>query len=193
MIRTSDDTAEARDRLRQVFDLSEVQATYILDMQLRRLTRLSRLEVERERDELVETIAALTAILDDDALLRRTVSSELADVAKAHSTPRRTVLLESVGLPVAASASPLEVADDPCHVLLSSTGLVARTTERRPAPDRRSTGRTRRGGLRGDDDGSRRDRAGDDGGTGRSPLGRRPPGTAADRVGAVPGGRCSAG
>ena len=84
VIRTCDDAAEARDRLRQVFDLSEVQANYILDMQLRRLTRFSRLEVERERDELVETIAALTAILEDDALLRRTVSSEL------RRSPRRT-------------------------------------------------------------------------------------------------------
>ena len=44
------------------------------------------------------------------------------------------MLLESVGLPVAASASPLEVADDPCHVLLSSTGLVARTTSADPLP-----------------------------------------------------------
>jgi DNA gyrase subunit A len=89
---------------------------------------LSRAEVERERDELQETISELTAILEDDALLRRTVSTELADVAKAHTTPRRTVLLEAVGLPVSASASPLEVADEPCHVLLSSTGLIARTT-----------------------------------------------------------------
>jgi DNA gyrase subunit A len=128
VIRSSDDTTEARGRLRQVFDLSEAQANYILDMQLRRLTRLSRIEVERERDELVETITALTAILDDDALLRRTVSNELADVAKAHTTPRRTVLLESTSLPVAASAVPLEVPDEPCHVLLSSTGLIARTT-----------------------------------------------------------------
>ena len=64
-----------------------MQATYILDMQLRRLTRFSRLELEKERDELVETIAALTTILDDDALLRRTVSSELADVAKTHGDP----------------------------------------------------------------------------------------------------------
>jgi DNA gyrase subunit A len=134
VIRTSDDTAEARDRLRQVFDLSEVQANYILDMQLRRLTRLSRIEVERERDELTETISQLTAILQDDGLLRRTVSAELAEVAKAHTTPRRTVLLESAGLPVAASARALEVADEPCLVLLSSTGLIARTTTADPLP-----------------------------------------------------------
>ena len=56
------------------------------------------------------------------------VSTELAEVAKAHGTPRRTVLLESSGASAAASAtSPLEVADDPCWVLLSSTGLLART------------------------------------------------------------------
>jgi len=67
-------------------------------------------------------------------LLRRTVSNELAEVAKVHSTPRRTVLLESVGLPVAASAVSLEVADEPCHVLLSSTGLIARTTSADPLP-----------------------------------------------------------
>jgi len=54
------------------------------------------------------------------------VSTELAEVAKAHGTPRRTVLLESAGTPTTAAA-PLEVSDDPCWVLLSSTGLLART------------------------------------------------------------------
>src|SRR4051812_17866259 len=134
VIRTSDDTSEARERLRQVFDLSEVQANYILDMQLRRLTRLSRIEVERERDELVELIAGLTAILDDDALLRRRVSNEAAGAARPPSPPRRTVLLESAGVPAAAAAVPLEVPDSPCHVLMSSTGLVARTTSADPLP-----------------------------------------------------------
>ena len=129
VIRTSDDAAAAKARLIEIFDLSDIQATYILDMPLRRLTRFSRLELEAERDELSQTIADLTAILDDDALLRRTVSDELADVAKKFATPRRTVLLESAGLPVAAAAgaaSGLEVTDDPCVVLLSSTGLLAR-------------------------------------------------------------------
>jgi DNA gyrase subunit A len=125
LIRGSDDTQAAKERLMQVFDLSEVQATYILDMPLRRLTRLSRLELERERDELVATIEELDVILADDERLRTLVSTELADVARAHGTPRRTVLLESAGavLPVGA---PLEVSDDPCRVLLSSAGLLAR-------------------------------------------------------------------
>ncbi len=130
LIRTSDDAAEAKARLITVFDLSDVQATYILDMPLRRLTKFSRIDLETERDQLTQTIDELAAILDDDALLRRTVSDELADVAKAFATPRRTVLLESAGVSAttaAAAASPsLEVSDDPCVVLLSSTGLLAR-------------------------------------------------------------------
>jgi DNA gyrase subunit A len=134
LIRTSEDAAEARARLIQVFDLSEVQATYILDMPLRRLTRLSRIELESERDQLGRTIEELSEILADDALLRRTVSDELAEVAKRFGTPRRTVLLESAGQPVAASAAALEVPDEPCRVLLSSTGLLARTSGDDPLP-----------------------------------------------------------
>jgi DNA gyrase subunit A len=115
----------------QVFDLTEVQATYILDMPLRRLTKFSRLELEAERSQLQGTIAELTEILDHDAILRTVVSDELADVAKQHGTPRRTVLLESAGQP-ATTAVPLEVADDPCKVLLSSAGLLARTSNDEP-------------------------------------------------------------
>ena len=138
LIRGSDDAPTARERLMQVFDLSEVQATYILDMPLRRLTRLSRLELERERDELVATLEALDAILADEERLRALVSTELADVARAHGTPRRTVLLESAGSTLTVGA-PLEVADDPCRVLLSSTGLLARAeTDVQPAGGPRS-------------------------------------------------------
>jgi DNA gyrase subunit A len=129
VIRSSEDTAEARTRLMSVFDLSEVQATYILEMPLRRLTKFSRIELEAERDELARTISELDRILGDPGALRDLVSTELAEVAAAHATPRRTVLLEG-SLPVRSSAStmaaPLEVADDPCEVLLSSTGLMAR-------------------------------------------------------------------
>ena len=69
------------------------------------------------------------------------VSDELADVAKTYGTPRRTVLLESSGQTTTTSATPLEVADDPCYVFLSSSGLLARTTTLDPPGD--SGGRTR--------------------------------------------------
>ena len=72
-------------------------------------------------------------MLDNEKLLLKLVSTELADVAKTHGTPRRTVLLESSGASATATAaSPLEIADDPCFVLLSSTGLLARTGTAEP-------------------------------------------------------------
>ncbi|MGC1208971.1 MAG: DNA topoisomerase IV subunit A [Ornithinimicrobium sp.] len=137
VIRTSDDAAAARARLISIFDLSEVQATYILDLQLRRLTKFSRIELETEREDLERDIAALRALLDDETLLLQTVSDELATVAREHGTPRRTVLLESSGTSVSAAtanagATPMEVPDDPCRVLLSSTGLLARTSTDEP-------------------------------------------------------------
>ncbi|MGH3326452.1 MAG: DNA gyrase/topoisomerase IV subunit A [Streptomycetales bacterium] len=132
VIRSSADTAEARERLVAGFDLTEVQAQHILDMPLRRLTGL---EVTRLRDELVvlrSTIAELTAILDSDELLRTLVSEELAQVAHDYATPRRTLLLETAWQP--AAAVPLEIGDDPCWVLLSATGLLARTGNAGPLP-----------------------------------------------------------
>jgi len=125
VIRTSDDAAEAKRRLREIFDLSEIQAQYILDTPLRRLTRYDRLELEREQETLRAEIAELTEILEDDGRLRELVSREMADLAKKFGTPRRTLLLEGGGEAVKA-AVPLEVADDPCVVVLSATGLLAR-------------------------------------------------------------------
>jgi DNA gyrase subunit A len=134
VIRQSDDAAQAKQRLMQIFELSEIQAQYILDTPLRRLTRYDRLELEKEKEQLAKEIAKLTAILESERKLRGVVSKELADVAKEFTTPRRTILLESSGH-TAAAAVPLEVADDPCTVLLSSTGLMARTHDAGPLPD----------------------------------------------------------
>jgi DNA gyrase subunit A len=129
VIRTSDDAAAAKQRLMAVFDLTEIQAQYILDTPLRRLTRYDRLELERERETLQAEIAELTAILESEQRLRELVSSELAAVSEKFATPRRTVLLEGTGATRTAVA-PLEVADEPCTVLLSSAGLLARTAAR---------------------------------------------------------------
>ncbi|WP_082500028.1 DNA gyrase/topoisomerase IV subunit A [Nocardioides sp. Leaf285] len=132
VIRTSDDTAAARARLMEVFDLSLSQTDYILEMQLRRLTRFSRIELEKESEELRREIEDLDAILGDEAMLRRVVSEELAEVATTYGTPRRTVLLESAGTTVTAASVPLEVADDPCFAFLSSSGLLARSSNAEP-------------------------------------------------------------
>ncbi|GAA1901988.1 DNA gyrase/topoisomerase IV subunit A [Streptantibioticus ferralitis] len=130
LIRSSENSAEAKQRLMERFSLSEVQTQYILDTPLRRLTKFDRLELEAERDKLNTEIAELTRILESDTELRKLVSSELAAVAKKYGSERRTVLLEAAGAPV--SAVPLEVSDDPCRVLLSATGLLARTSNGEP-------------------------------------------------------------
>ncbi|GAA3625313.1 DNA topoisomerase IV subunit A [Microbacterium awajiense] len=130
VIRTSDDGEQARSRLMDVFDLSQPQAEYILELRLRRLTRFSRIELESERDELKAEIARLEELLGDDVLLRAQVARELDAVAEAFGTPRRTLLLN--GGPVAprsraaASAAQLQIADAPCRVYLSATGRMVR-------------------------------------------------------------------
>ncbi|MFD3465758.1 DNA topoisomerase (ATP-hydrolyzing) subunit A [Streptomyces sp. NPDC058682] len=133
LIRDSDNSAQAKSRLMERFSLSEIQTQYILDTPLRRLTRFDRIELESERDRLTGEIDELTGILESDSELRKLVSAELAAVAKKFGTERRTVLLESAGTAVAAV--PLEVADDPCRVLLSSTGLLARTANGEALPE----------------------------------------------------------
>ncbi|GGS17280.1 DNA topoisomerase (ATP-hydrolyzing) [Streptomyces aureoverticillatus] len=133
LIRSSENSAQAKERLIERFSLSEIQTQYILDTPLRRLTKYDRIELESERDKLNAEIDELTRILESDAELRKLVSSELAAVAKKFGTDRRTVLLESGGAP--AAAVPLQVADDPCRVLLSSTGLLARTANGEPFGD----------------------------------------------------------
>ncbi|MFJ9660625.1 DNA topoisomerase (ATP-hydrolyzing) subunit A [Streptomyces griseoflavus] len=133
LIRSSDNSAEAKQRLIERFSLSDIQTQYILDTPLRRLTKYDRIELESEKDRLNTEIEELTRILDSDAELRKLVSAELASVAKKFGDDRRTLLLESAGAP--AAAVPLQVADDPCRVLLSSTGLLARTANNAPLTD----------------------------------------------------------
>ncbi|WP_031464856.1 DNA gyrase/topoisomerase IV subunit A [Sciscionella sediminilitoris] len=130
LIRSSENAAAAKEGLMSKFKLSEIQAAYILDTPLRRLTKYDRIELEEEQERLRAEIAELTAILEDDKELRKVVSNELAKVAKDFDHPRRTALVDGDLKEVLAAskpAGPLEVADDPCQVILSATGLVART------------------------------------------------------------------
>jgi DNA gyrase subunit A len=150
VVRTSDDTAQARARLMDVFDLSQLQADYILELQLRRLTRFSRIELETERDRLRAEIEELEALLADPGRVRTTVADELDEVAERFGTPRRTLLTQGAGGAAqtpsrrrAAEAASLEIADVPTLVLLSTTGRAVRVdipegTEAPSRPARRS-------------------------------------------------------
>ncbi|MGB2968943.1 MAG: DNA topoisomerase IV subunit A [Candidatus Nanopelagicales bacterium] len=128
LIRSSDDASVAKQRLMDVFDLSELQATHILDMPLRRLTKYSRIELETERDKLNAAIAELQRILDEPKVLRSVVSRELDAAVAEHATPRRTILLDGVMPVTAANPTSLEVPDEPCRVVLTTSGLLARTS-----------------------------------------------------------------
>ncbi len=89
LIRASDDAATAKEALMSTpFDFSELQAIDILDMQLRQLTRLSRIDLEREMAEVAERMTELQSILDDPEKLRGVIKSEMLAVREAFATPR---------------------------------------------------------------------------------------------------------
>ncbi len=142
VIRTSDDVETARTRLMSVFDLSEVQANHILELRLRRLTKLSRLEVEKQQQELLAEIEALRALLENAGNVRRQVAVELDAVAEQLGTPRRTVLTSGAIPTPRRAAGPVDtqIADGPTTVLLSSSGRLIRidSEETIATPPRRS-------------------------------------------------------
>ena len=90
IIRASEDATTAKADLIKSFKLSDEQATYILDMPLRRLTKMSKLELETESKELSATIKALQTLLGSEEAIRKQVSAELTEVAKNFATPRRS-------------------------------------------------------------------------------------------------------
>jgi len=145
IIRSSDETAQARERLMGVFDLTEIQANHILELRLRQLTKYSRIELEKEQEELRQAIAELEEILVSEPKLRKLVSDELGEVAASYATPRRTLLLETEATAALAGAAPapagkkapvqLEIADDPCWAILSASGQLARTADQQELAD----------------------------------------------------------
>ena len=98
LIRGSEDRATAREGLMgDGFEFSEVQANHILDMQLVRLTRLGRSNLEERLVELRKTITELEAILDDQDQLRAVIKEELTAVRDKHATPRRSLMVRDPG------------------------------------------------------------------------------------------------
>jgi DNA gyrase/topoisomerase IV subunit A len=92
IIRGSDDAHEAKVELIKSFKLNDEQATYILDMPLRRLTKMSKIELETESKELKAAIAKLNALLKSEEAIKAQVATELDEVSKAFATPRRTTI-----------------------------------------------------------------------------------------------------
>ena len=129
IIRGSKDSEQARTRLMADLKLSEIQATTILDMQLRRLTQLEKLKLQEERDELRRTIADLKNLLGSESRQRKTVLDELGALVERYGTDRRTRIVSVDDVPV-YEAPPVDssdiVPDDPCVITLSTSGVVGR-------------------------------------------------------------------
>ena len=126
VIRASKDTEAARVKLMKTFKLSEVQASYILEMPLRRLTSLEVTKLKDEQREIKATMAALNKILADPKALMTLLSHELDVTVESFNTPRRTQLLAELATPSASDPAALEVPDEPCLVTLSTRGTLGR-------------------------------------------------------------------
>ena len=94
VIRSSEDAETAKSKLISVFDLDEIQAQYILDLRLRRLTKMSRIELEGEKNDLLQKIDELNEILSSASQLDKVVIAEMDYAVKQWDTPRRTILLD---------------------------------------------------------------------------------------------------
>jgi len=98
LIRKSEDAAAAKEALMaKPYEFSERQAIDILDMQLRQLTRLSRIDIEKELEDVQTRIKGYEEILASDTVLRGVIKDELADVRKEFATPRVCALGNDVG------------------------------------------------------------------------------------------------
>lgn len=132
VIRTSDEVDQARAKLMKTFSLSEIQAEYILELRLRRLTKFSKIELETEKEQLQAEIKALKKILASDDALRELVADELQAVADKYGDNRRTSLISDVEeiKPISgakAAAVSAELADTPCVILFTASGQIGRT------------------------------------------------------------------
>jgi DNA gyrase subunit A len=133
IIRAADEVDQARKKLMSKFVLSEIQAEYILELKLRRLTKFSRLELETESKTLAKEISDLKKILSSDKNLRDVVAAELTEVAAKYGDDRRTTITDGVieVRPVSsakAAAVDAQLADSPCFIVLTASGQVLRTT-----------------------------------------------------------------
>jgi len=132
IIREANEVDDARKKLMQKFTLSEIQAEYILELKLRRLTKFSKLELETESKTLAQEIAALKKILSSDKTLRDVVTAELQEVSDKYGDARRTTITDGTVevKPVSAAqaaAVDAQLADSPCFIVLTASGQVQRT------------------------------------------------------------------
>ena len=139
IIRSSQDVGEARSRLIEQLNLSDVQAVHILDMQLRRLTALAKLELETEASELRGQIEDYNKILSSEQRQRTIVLKELEEMVECFDSPRRSRIispeqLEDVSLEDVAAEVAAARVEEACVVSLSQSGMIGREPVDGPKP-----------------------------------------------------------
>ena len=123
LIRNSESVDIARTGLMELLDVDEVQATAILDMQLRRLAALERQKITDELTKLEAQIADYNDILDSEPRQRTIVSEELAEIVEKHGDERRSVIVPFDG---EVSMEDL-IAEEPVVVTITNGGYAKRT------------------------------------------------------------------
>mgnify|MGYP002632778638 CR=1 FL=1 len=128
LIRNSADGEKARSALMKRFELSEIQASAILDMPLRRLAALERKKIETEYKEVLARIKSLQSLLSSPTKMRKVVSEELAAVKESYDDRRRTQIVslgEEADDSSSLTAGELTEEQD-VWVGVSATGKIAR-------------------------------------------------------------------
>ena len=131
IIRSSQNAAEARERLIERFNLSDVQAIHILDMALRRLTALAKLELEDEAAGLRTDIADYERLLKSEDRRRTLVMKELGALVETQGVDRRTEIVTADDIPIFEIPKETDAtfdpdSDEPCVVTLSTSGNLGR-------------------------------------------------------------------
>ncbi len=147
LIRRSPDANEARDGLIALLDIDELQATAILDMQLRSLAALQRQKIIDDLAEIELTIADLQDILANDARQRQIVADELAEIVDKHGNERRTQIIAADG---DLSMEDL-IPDEELVVSITRGGYAKRTRSDQYRSQKRGGKGVRGATLRGDD------------------------------------------
>lgn len=133
IIRAASDVDTARAKLMKRFKLSELQATAILDMQLRRLAALERKKIETEYKEVTGVIAELTKLLKSPKLMRGVVADELLKVKAQYGDRRRTQIVNLAkskdGKTSAKSLTARDLPDQQVWIGVTDEGLVSRTAD----------------------------------------------------------------
>ena len=124
IIRSSQTTQEAKDRLQERFGLSELQSSAIVEMRLRALTGLERQKLEDEHAELLRKIAEWKAILADEKLLLGVIRTELKETSDRFGDDRRTMISFDTSEISLEDMVPL----DNTVVAMTSLGYIKRMT-----------------------------------------------------------------